>query len=209
MSAALKKTAPEPFVDLLVARLKEFPERRTPAGYHYKSNLEFVVHHGRGFEFHPFTFEDRLYVRSCVERAGFRPRMGQCYGNSRRTLVRGDTERRLTYVEGFLRARYFIMHHGWLLLDGTKLADVTLDAAGFGLKLLMPREERRHGPMGPYYHEPADYFGVSFTREYVLAADWQSEFGFSAYAPDYTCETLREPWAAVSESEMIEETPNS
>ncbi len=163
--------------------------RTTPEGWHYPNRETFVLRHGQAFDPVPLSMEQQAYARACVERAGVKPTMGQCYVNSRQTMERGDVEQRLAYVEGFCGKG---THHGWLLLDGLVL-DLTLRSLQVGLALHVPKALKWLG--APDRAERV-YFGVPMAREGVPAEIWRSAFGLIEWAEDYQPTTLRDEWRA-------------
>lgn len=165
--------------------------RVTPSGWRYHTPQHFVLCHGRRYARRRLTVEERGYVQAAVQRAGIRPTMGQCYRNCRRTLVLGDVDRRLEYVEGYVRGRWVITHHAWLAIGG-KVADVTLDWRALGLDLRVPPALQHLGP--PEAPEGDIYFGVRMPLGFILSSPWRSRYGLIEFAPRYRPPTLREPW---------------
>lgn len=164
--------------------------RTTPRKWHYPNAETFVLEHGRYFDVVPLTNEDRMYIWACLGRAKLRPRMGGCWQNSRRLLMLGDAARRFTYVEGYV-GRYPV-HHGWLILDGVKVVDVTLGYRAAGVRLRVTARNLDLGP--PDGRETGPYFGVAFPREFVEAARWQASFALADAGPWYRPGTLSESW---------------
>ncbi|HEX3855190.1 MAG TPA: hypothetical protein VHW01_29710 [Polyangiaceae bacterium] len=175
-AASMKEALADPngTIDKLEDLLTLYPNRET-----------FVLRHGQALEPAPLSMEQQAYARACVERAGLKPTMGQCFRNARQTLELGDTERRLAYVEGFCGKG---THHGWLLLDG-QLVDLTLRSLQVGLALHVPKSLKWLG--APDRAERV-YFGVPITRDGVPAEIWRSAFGLIEWADDYQPTTLRD-----------------
>lgn len=112
------------------------------------------------------TDEERDYVRACVKRAGFRLALKECFMNSQKALLMGDTEKRLTYAEGLATTKTGPVPHGWLLLDG-KVVDLTWGGQQLGIRTYL---RKKHGVAAPDSPAPAfQYRGATFERTEVLA----------------------------------------
>jgi hypothetical protein len=166
--------------------------RTTPEGWHYPNRETFVLQHGQSFECKVLTMEQQAYARACVDRAGVKPTMGDCYRNARQTLAGGDADGRMAYVEGFAGQN---THHGWLLLDGD-LVDLTLRSLMVGLPLHVPKAMKW---LGPPDRSERIYFGVPMARAAVPDEVWLGSFGLIEWAENYQPATLRGSWSAASE----------
>ena len=137
---------------------------RFGAGAIYGCPADFVLRNGRSFQPTEMTAEETAYVLDCVSRANRRFPMKYCYINSQRLMFDGDSERRLSYVEGYCRraGTHLPGEHGWLALDG-KVVDVTW----------RHEKPRRRGPLrdsvlGAWSPGEFEYFGVEMDRAYVV-----------------------------------------
>jgi hypothetical protein len=95
----------------------------TLPGYAYKSLYEYILRNGREMESRTLSKEQLQYLRVITRGGGFP--MQQCYGNSQETLLRSDTDHRLEYFEGYATTGLLPVNHGWLVLDGECLVDLT------------------------------------------------------------------------------------
>lgn len=187
MSAAKKLPTVRDWLAVEVRRAA----RTTPDGWQHANAEAFALAHGRPAAGGRFTVDECRYVLESALRAKLTPVVGQCWRNSRAVLLRGDSDRRLTYVEGFVGGHDEPIHHGWLEFEG-KVVDVTLNAGAFGLTTVPPPKARWIGSNTPRLWG-VEYFGVPFKRETVEAAT-DSEFAIADYGGQYTPTTLRDCW---------------
>lgn len=183
MNAATKLTTIRDWLAVEVRRAT----RTTPDGWRYANAEAFVLAHGRTAAGGRFTVEECRYVLESARRTKLTPVVGQCWRNSR-VLLLGDSERRLTYVEGLVGGYDEPIRHGWLELDG-KVVDVTLNAGAFGLATVPPPSAPWVGSNTPR-RWGVEYFGVPFTRETVEQA-LESDFALADYGPGHEPEMLK------------------
>ena len=141
---------------------------RFGVGATYKCPAEFVLRHGTSYGPSELTSDEMAYVSDCIKRTPRRFPMGNCYVNSQWLLFEGDSEHRLSYVEGYCawarqpESPAWAAPHGWLVV-GTKVVDVTWRVS----------KPRRSGPLrnrvlGTWSPGEFDYFGVRMDTDYVL-----------------------------------------
>lgn len=121
---------------------------RGDSAYTYPGGAaDYVLDRGAGFESRALNAEQREYVRSF----GNRWRLKECFYNGQ---MLADSFERLTYCEGFAFGNSGIpIHHGWAVLDGTHVIDLT-----WRTNLFTKQARRVKGLI------PSDwaYFGVLF-----------------------------------------------
>jgi hypothetical protein len=122
----------------------------------------------RRFNVEPLTDQEREYVCTCVRRSRKRLVIKECFLNSQRTMLLGDTEKLLEYAEGRALATGAWIHHGWLTING-KVVDLTLNAVAFGFKVLVPKRVKSDPRYvaGQPQRAPAEYIGKEFDRDDV------------------------------------------
>jgi hypothetical protein len=138
----------------------------------YSGFEDFVLKEGRAYDKAPLSAEQRKYVLDCAKSYRGQFQVKQCFYNSQMLLLRTDPDRRLTYVEGF-GLRYIPCQHGWLVLDGKHVIDTT-----WRLDKPMGRGRLANRALGTWNDE-REYFGVAFSRQYVLRYVIEREQGGS------------------------------
>jgi len=186
-------TAMRPFLEALV-NLRGYAEQ--PVGQQYSCFEDFVLKHGREYVPAALSRDQRAYVLGCAKRYGRPFPMRQCFYNAQMLLLGGnDPERRLTYCEGY-GWRHIPCMHGWLLLDGAHVIDTT-----WRLAEPLGRGRLADRVFGEWTDERA-YFGVTFSREYVLSYVLDREHGgsliddFKGGWPLLCGNVTQEAWAA-------------
>lgn len=155
-------------------------------GYAYTSLYEYVSQNGREMESRTLSEEQLKYVRS-ITRCGSFP-IKQCFANSQEQLLRADSER-LEYFEGYATTGILPVLHGWLVLDGNTLIDLTWrrrDASGDNLKGRVTRT-RIIGEIPEGY----GYIGLSVAsrkeiKEQAMRTKFWSSF-LDDWQNDYPC----------------------
>jgi len=110
-------------------------------------SADYVLDRGEAFESHPLDAEQRAYVR----KLGSHWRLKECFYNGQ---VLADRHARLTYCEGYaVSDAGFPVHHGWVVLDGKHVIDVT-----WRTNLFTPKARRVRGVIP----EGWAYYGVRF-----------------------------------------------
>lgn len=95
----------------------------TPSGYGYSSIYEYVAKNGREMVSRPLTREQTQYIRRATRGQKFP--IKQCYGNAQECLLKNQEDARLAYYEGYATTGFLPVLHGWLVLDGECLIDLT------------------------------------------------------------------------------------
>jgi hypothetical protein len=147
-----------------------FPERIKAMPY---SGFEdFTLREGRAYEKAPLSAEQRRYVLACAKLWGKPLAVKQCFYNSQVLMLFTDTEKRLTYCEGY-GWRFLPCMHGWLVLDGKHVVDTT-----WRMDKPMGRGALANRALGTWNDERS-YFGVTFSRGYVRSYVLDREHGGS------------------------------
>lgn len=123
----------------------------TPDGYTYSGLADFVLDRGEAFASKALDEEQRAFV----QKLGGYWKQRECFYNGQ--LLSLMHPERLTYVEGYAHGAAVIpVHHGWCVLDGTHVIDLT-----WRRNPLNPRTARVKGEIP----EGWEYLGVRFPHE--------------------------------------------
>jgi hypothetical protein len=96
-----------------------------PDGFKYPCIEGLVLAEGREFVSAPLTAEQHRYIREVINLAGRRFPWKECFSTSQRIKALYDFDSRLDYYEGYAASFAFPVHHGWLVLDGERVIDLT------------------------------------------------------------------------------------
>ena len=99
-------------------------------GYAYASLYEYALAKGRSMESRALSPEQKRYLVKVLRREGGRYPMKECFSNSQRVFLCEDLcedfrKRRLAYYEGYATSGMMPVLHGWLVLDGECVIDLT------------------------------------------------------------------------------------
>ena len=150
------------------------PSGKRP-GYKYASTYELVAAEGRGFVSAGLTVDQHAYVRSVIRGRGRFP-WKQCFSSSQLVKL-NDRENRLEYYEGYaVCATGIPVHHGWLVLDGDRVIDLTWRKHG----LARVRRKLEHTRIFGEFPTGWGYFGMNVAsgsdiRRYAVTyGEWAS-----------------------------------
>ena len=118
----------------------------------------YVLREGHLFGPCPLSADEMAYVLQ-ISRGRKFP-IKQCFYNSQ-MLLAADYERRMTYVEGFCAHAIVPVLHGWLAIGG-KVVDTTMR-----MHPAARRRRRSRIALGDWT-DRREYFGVEFSRQYVV-----------------------------------------
>lgn len=107
-------------IEALRAQLHIFSSAPVLPGFTYSGTADYVLDRGETFESRALDEEQRAFVRTL----GSHWRLRECFYNGQR-LADLHPER-LAYYEGYaLGGVGFPVHHGWCVLDGAHVVDLT------------------------------------------------------------------------------------
>lgn len=101
-----------------------------PPGYRYSSMEDLVLKTGRSFSSAPLTKDQHRYIREVISRDGGRFPWKECFATAQRIKAFSDVENRLEYYEGWAMGGVIPCLHGWLILDGERVIDLTWRKTG-------------------------------------------------------------------------------
>jgi hypothetical protein len=113
-----------------------------PPGWRYASLEGLVLAEGRDFVSAPLTAEQHKYLRAVLAGTSRRFPWKECFATSQRVKLLRDFEARLDYYEGWAVSSAIPVHHGWLVLDGERIIDLTWRKTGLA-KVRLPLERTR------------------------------------------------------------------
>lgn len=148
----------------LMVKLREMAGM-IPKGFAYSCVEDYVFSNGRPMVSEPLTKEQSAYIRSVIHRGRFP--LKECFANSQRVLLSTQDDR-LAYYEGYATTGLLPVHHGWLVLDGRCVIDLTWrqpDAKSHFVTKGPVMKTRILGEIPPRYA----YYGVeAATRSEIL-----------------------------------------
>ena len=164
-----------------------------PPGYRYSNLYEYVLKEGRPMESKALSAEQLKYIQK-LARGGSYP-LKQCFSNSQILIMQAEEDGRLAYYEGYASTGIMPTLHGWLVLDGECLIDMTWRQGGNLKPARGPLHRTRvfgEIPKGYSYYGLEVASRAEIRKQAVSTGMWQTFL--DDYQNDYP--KLREPKAA-------------